>query len=252
MLVSRRIQEALAAVAGAGLAVGGVAIFAPQLLAAAHAEPRPACFQDPGSDDDDDYGSMSVEEQSGGSAQTSLSGVRSDVWVGSASVSCGRLNSVYVRSGSFNQLMEFGWAKGWLSCFGTASDYTNYANEIPFAVAYDGNERFCRRFAAMPLTDDTTHSFRASDTDENGYWGPWLDGSELEPSGWYLTFTQGIGGVNGERQNSNDPMYSDFNNVDENINGSWSSTDALGDPYDTDPNFHVVYDSTHDIRFVHD
>ncbi|HEY0905319.1 MAG TPA: hypothetical protein VGE14_15645 [Marmoricola sp.] len=109
-----------------------------------------------------------------------------------------------------------------------------------------------RLLDASSATSPLTRPIAELATDENGYWGPWLDGSELEPSGWYLTFTQGIGGVNGERQNSNDPMYSDFNNVDENINGSWSSTDALGDPYDTDPNFHVVYDSTHDIRFVHD
>lgn len=63
---------------------------------------------------------------------------------------------------------------------------------------------------------------------------------------------RGIGGVNAERQNSNDPMYSDFNNVEGSINGSWSSTDALGHPYETDPSFHIVYDTTHDIRFVHD
>lgn len=201
------------------------------------AEAVPGCFAN---SNGVDYGSMSVEEQIGSppSPQATLNGIRSDLYVSSVAVSCQRIQSVYVRNATYNRLMEFGWAKGKFACYNDQT-FVDFAQETPFAVAFEPNARYCHEYTGLTFggaEDDTYHEFRASDANENGYWGPWLDGSQLSQA-WQLTFTQGLGGVNAERANASDPMQGNFRNIEEVHSGTWSPTDQIGDPYDTDPGY---------------
>lgn len=246
-------RSALSFAVGVALLLGVVGVLVPQYLLP-RADAAPGCFQDPGPDRDDDYGSMSLQEENGGSTQTTLSGVRADVLVGADAVPCGRINSVYVASPNFNNLMEFGWAKGWLSCHGNPGSYTQYGNAIPFAVGVEPgpNGDHCRHFSGVHPSPGNFHTFRASDSDENSFWGSWLDGNEMQPDGWSLQFTQGVGGINAERQNPQDNGFAHFDQIEENINGTWSITNDLGDRYDTDPDYHFNYVNQHHVKFSHD
>lgn len=224
-------------------------------LPTAEASGEPNCFTSA----PNDYGAMTVIETTSASntdaaRQMSLSGVRSNAKVGE-SAQCQRINSLFVWGNGGTSLYEFGYSIGWISCFNDgAGSFEYHSNPTLFAVAFESDgTRFCKIWSnsSHPVAGGTD-GFRASDENENTYWGGWWNGTQMQPDGWNLDFAQGYGGVNTERANPADNGYAKFADIHEVINQTWSPTDYMARVFDYEPTYHLERPNGYTVKVVGD
>jgi hypothetical protein len=164
-------------------------------------------------------------------------GTQSNSWVIlNDDVHCQHISSIYVWNGSGG--FEFGYVIGYSNCPGYRGTF--YQNPKPFYWAVDsgGGHISCRVWTGRNLPQATYEVFRASDTNANYYWGPWLNGEELLPSGVLTDFRSGKNGFGMERGNPGDNGYSRFNELNEyHDSNGWSRFDDLRLMVDNDPKY---------------
>lgn len=164
-----------------------------------------------------DYAVKGAHEDAG--LQNS-SGTRSDLYVPNGGVNCQHIASIYAGKGSGGA--EFGWIRGWSSCEYAGADDQKYTEPTLHAWYFmsTGQKVKCKVYENRQPSAGF-HTFRMSDSNMNGYWGPWIDGTELDPSGVALDFTQGTSWVAMERGNANDPGTAHWTQLKRYAGGNW-------------------------------
>ena len=171
-----------------------------------------------------------------------MDGNRGKLLVPEGDAQCQRINSLYVQT-TQGGYFEFGWVIGWSNCAGFRNQF--YHEATPFAWwTNNSGATGCRVFENRNPDGDQYHNFRVSDLNSNTYWGSWLNGSELQPSGVNLDFSQGLGAVGMERGDAGDNGYTRFLNLTEYHDGNqWSQWDNLVQNVDTDPGYRLRIDA---------
>lgn len=171
-----------------------------------------------------------------------MDGNRGSLLVPNRNAACQQINSVYVQTlqgGSF----EFGWIIGWSNCAGYRTQF--YHEPTAFAWWTNNNGTgSCRVFETRTPSAGNYHQFRASDVDNNSYWGAWLNGVELQPNGVNMDFTQGLGAIGMERGDDADSGYTSFRNMQENHDSNgWTAWNNLSLNRDLDPDYRLRRDA---------
>jgi hypothetical protein len=172
-----------------------------------------------------------------------MSGVRTDVWFGDEH-DCNRVSSISVigpdHSSDDFQFFEFGWITGNTYAY---CDGQYYHNPTLF-VSYSrkGEATQCGVYPNKQPSPGMFHYMRASDENENSYWGAYLNGNEIDASVKDMDFHQGVAIASTERGNSNDIAFGIFKNLSEHhTDNGWTPWDNVRlYPYngDSDPGYH--------------
>lgn len=211
------------AAAAAGFALAAAGVVATALSTAPPAAAVASCLSP-------EAGALAAYETGSANAQDNIA-TRADMWIPGGPTDCQRISSIYVlRQFSSGQVVgaEFGVVVGWSSCTSNGYDDQKYGKPRLFYTIFNTNgEKLCKVYTARDITAETFTVTRISDGNQNGYWGPFFNGNELEPQGVYGGFSSGYSQVGMERGDPGDNGYARWNNLEEFTNGQWSQWDDV-------------------------
>ncbi len=230
-----------AAVVGSSATLAVIWLAAPNsLLPSASADPLPNSCLSASSGGDDDYGQFTVTE-----AGTDGDGTRADVWFTGSNMQCQKISTLGVYSPTGNGFWEFGWILGW---WGPSSG-DRYLVPTMFAVGHNstGASVYEHVWTGRTPTPGKFHNVRASDLNENTYWGGFVDGDGGFDPAANMDFANGSPYVNWERGHPDDePAGGEFKSIEEHTgspgNEIWNYTDSLSGAGD-DPEYDLTIDT---------
>ena len=212
--------------------VVGVALTA--ALVAPFRGTTPAALAVPSSCLNPEYGAVSAKQVD---AYTFTSrGTRSDVRViDGAGVDCQHISSIFAWNGSGG--FEVGYVIGYSNCPGHTGQFFVNPKKMYWAFNSQGTFVGCNVWEGASLPEATFQTFQGSDSNANGYWGFWYNGTNLQPNGVLLDFNSAMNGWGMERGDSSDDGYARFNELSEYHDNTpgWSRWDDQRLNSDSDP-----------------
>ncbi len=189
--------------------------------------------------------------------KNTMSGVKGNVWFDDGH-HCNRVSAIIVvgpdHTKSDFQFYEFGWITG--NTFAYCGGQYYHKPTLFISYSRKGEKTQCDVYPNKQPDSGSYHVMRASDENENTWWGAYIGGNEIVASVTNMDFHQGLGIASSERGNANDSAFAAFADLREHHTSNgwtpWENVRLLPDGGDTDPDYHFERLGNDFFWVVHD